>query len=1658
MALRRYFGKISPLLINQLVGHEGEFVIDESTNNLYIMDGNTAGGHQVNLANLNIVTGNVYNNVIPISTNYYSLGNVNYAWNSLYLNDSLYLNNTGYINQSENTLTIIPNNSTQYSSLVLQDDLDSLLYGNNSVWLVTGNGPDYLSVYWQFNPYGVLVFPDGTEQPTAFSNANISTLNNLSSNTALIPGLVTNAAYQATQLNNLNAEVVNLANEVNSIVVGTAFANAAQINAANSNINTLTINASIQASYINTLNSEMSTAQSQIAVLQSNASTQETEISLLNANLLAANGQISILQANVNTLNEEVIAILSGGGTATFPNLTVTNTVYTNDLAANNSVTIGGSLIFKNQSVFLNANSNNLLSLNNASFYVSGNINAGNHESAGSYYITSAPDASIGYLFNNGFVGTTGLTPAIVGNNVYGLNLSANGNPIITFYSNGISYIGGTLTTIYSNVYASGNSFTLPNNTTIGLLPNFTTTNAKLTYVDNVNSFTQFLLQNKNSGSNASGDIVVTSDNGTDSTHYIDMGINSSTFSGGGGLDGADDGYLLVEGGKLLIATIDQPNDIIFAVGGDAPSNEMGRFKYGNGLIVTGNITSTGAITSTGNLTVNGNLIVTGNIVTSNYETISKTEYANSIIASGNITASGNVSATYYTGNGYYLTGLAATYGNTQVAAYLVANPQTGTYSNSNVASYLPTNSVITNINANITAANSAIATLQTQVYSNSNVTSYLAGNISVGNLAVGTAFKISGTDNNITTTNGSAVQFGQRANFNSANGIYVSGITNALGGLVSSANITAQSSNVYASNAIANTAIYANGFYWLNNGAPFSSSTYSNTSVAAYLPTYNGNIGNIVTGNHTPLANIAYNLGNSSLYWANAYANNFNALTQIATPKIQFTVGGAQIVEDNSLDLAIIGKYQVSVKANGTQQYTFGNDGSLTGPGGTFVYANGAVYGNVIATGIYWSNGVAFNSGSGGTYGNSDVANYLPTYAGNVNANFYFGNGYYLSGITSGGSSYSNTNVAAYLVTYNGNISAGNLSLTSGASGNITGTGYVVAGNMVANTNMYANGFYWFNNNTTLASTITGTYSNSNVASYMPTYTGNVGAGNILLTANGNIIAGTSTNMNIRTYGVYNVITLYNIAGGYNSPPYNNQSLTGGTGTGMTASYSSTGGYVTQASLVVTNPGTGYKNGDVLTLPGGLGTTVTLSNYNPNVTTSKAYYWTFSQFDGSLTTPGNILLSNTGYVISNNVYAFNNISTANVSISNTAVYAYTFNVTSNSNNNGFLFTNTVSGTTGLTYANTGNVVTVSITANGNPSYVSFANGFNTVNGYTQFYSNVYVSGGNVTLPNYTTIGLTPNIGLPNAHFTYVDNVNTYTQIVVQNKNSGGSASGDIVVTADNGTDTTGYIDMGINSSTFNTGGGVDGINDGYLLVQGGTGTGGGKLVMGTLTTNDVVFVINGDAPSNEVGRFKYSNGFVVAGNITANTGNVYASSVVATQYGNSFGTIATYTGNVTASNFVTTGSYGNITGANVITANTFIGTNATISGNLYSPSQTGKSAAIVAQNTAVTMDNIKVQWLNNGSDSANQLQLGSLSGTPSALWTYMFQSGLGGGTTGYSGTTSLSTTYANIGSPSGTAGDLYMVTTTVGSNAYRISAITGAGYSNNLISIERLV
>jgi hypothetical protein len=71
----------------------------------------------------------------------------------------------------------------------------------------------------------------------------------------------------------------------------------------------------------------------------------------------------------------------------------------------------------------------------------------------------------------------------------------------------------------------------------------------------NNNIYSQVNIKNINSGSNASSDLVLTADNGTEGVHYVNLGINSSTYSGGYvGLE--NDAYLLNVGKDLYIGTV----------------------------------------------------------------------------------------------------------------------------------------------------------------------------------------------------------------------------------------------------------------------------------------------------------------------------------------------------------------------------------------------------------------------------------------------------------------------------------------------------------------------------------------------------------------------------------------------------------------------------------------------------------------------------------------------------------------------------------------------------------------------------------------------------------------------------------------------------------------------------------------------------------------------------------------------------------------------------------------------------------------------------------------------------------------------------------------------------------------------------------------------
>ena len=91
-------------------------------------------------------------------------------------------------------------------------------------------------------------------------------------------------------------------------------------------------------------------------------------------------------------------------------------------------------------------------------------------------------------------------------------------------------------------------------------------------------------------------------------------------------------------------------------------------------------------------------------------------------------------------------------------------------------------------------------------------------------------------------------------------------------------------------------------------------------------------------------------------------------------------------------------------------------------------------------------------------------------------------------------------------------------------------------------------------------------------------------------------------------------------------------------------------------------------------------------------------------------------------------------------------------------------------------------------------------------------------------------------------------NTNNYIQLNIKNQNSGGNASSDLVATADNGNESTNYIDMGINSSGYNNGSyNIGGPDDGYLFTAGnnldiGTANWGYSLKFhtgGTLAANE---------------------------------------------------------------------------------------------------------------------------------------------------------------------------------------------------------------------------
>ena len=152
-------------------------------------------------------------------------------------------------------------------------------------------------------------------------------------------------------------------------------------------------------------------------------------------------------------------------------------------------------------------------------------------------------------------------------------------------------------------------------------------------------------------------------------------------------------------------------------------------------------------------------------------------------------------------------------------------------------------------------------------------------------------------------------------------------------------------------------------------------------------------------------------------------------------------------------------------------------------------------------------------------------------------------------------------------------------------------------------------------------------------------------------------------------------------------------------------------------------------------------------------------------------------------------------------------------------------------------------------------------------------------------------VGVTP-VTLPNTVAQFSLAGESYIQTNLVNTNGGGTA--DIVVTANNGTDSTYFIDLGLANPAFQPGLEFNNLGtainplDGYLYVQGGSGL-GGNLTIGTTTTNtEVRFIGGGYNSANVVAKitgdgFKMVNGHPIYFT-DGTTQNTAASPVVYTQ------------------------------------------------------------------------------------------------------------------------------------------------------------------------------
>ena len=553
--------------------------------------------------------------------------------------------------------------------------------------------------------------------------------------------------------------------------------------------------------------------------------------------------------------------------------------------------------------------------------------------------------------------------------------------------------------------------------------------------------------------------------------------------------------------------------------------------KSVTGGLLSDNFTYTGNMTI-GNLTVNGNtttLDTTNLVIADPLFAINRNQSGSPTYDLGTIMGRGNQT------NVAFIWEETAKQFQLQYTTESTASTTYGTINNSGFAN-LQAYGVLLN-NATVGIANITTANITNAVFPNIAVLGGTINNTTIGSTTPNTGIftTLTSTGQVIGYFNGAiganAANTGAFSTASTTGNLTVGGNINITGNIIPSANVTYNLGSPtlrWKTLYLAGNTVYIGGI-GISDGGGYLQILDVN---GLQLGIQTASINNTIIGNTGPAAGTFTTLsvtngGSITGYFNGALgANTPNSVVATSVT----TSGGGQIsgyltgaIGANSANSGVfttlttsgtitsssqvVGYFSGAIGANSANSGAFTTvttSGSVTASGNITAQTANIYAANIIGNTslygaqYYWTNGATLASTITGTYSNSNVTAYLPTYSGTLSpSSLTTNNGGQISGYLTGaiGANTANT----------GNFTS---ITTTGSGGNITGTntGYVVAGYIVGNNNVYGGSYLWYNNNNTLASTITGTYSNSNVGGYLTSYSGALTASSVTTTGGGQL------------------------------------------------------------------------------------------------------------------------------------------------------------------------------------------------------------------------------------------------------------------------------------------------------------------------------------------------------------------------------------------------------------------------------------------------------------------------------------------------------------------------------------------------------------------------